>query len=154
MSKEHFAALFSIESLTALPWGVGGGAVAAIVLKAHPVEMLGRIFVGGVAAAALAPYLASEVLSMNTASPAYPFLCCSVGILGYQLVRTTIENPERLPIVGGLIAKYTTTAAAPEMPAEAPTASPLPMPLPRYELPPPARLEAPRPRFRVPPPLE
>ncbi|WP_296201477.1 hypothetical protein [uncultured Hyphomicrobium sp.] len=154
MSKETFAALFSNESLTALPWGIGGGAVAAIVLKAHPVEMLGRIFVGGVAAAALAPYLATEVLNMNTSSPAYPFLCCSVGILGYQLVRTAIEKPERLPIVGAFIAKYTTAAVPPEMAAEAHPAAPLPMPPPRYELPPPVRLEPPRPRFRVPPPLE
>lgn len=124
--------LLGRDAIIGLLWGSGGGAMVAIVTRTTIGEMLGRLAVGGLVAAAGAPYLA-EQMNMDTTSSTYPFVCCSLGILGYQLVKAAVEQPERIPIIGALLAKAATPGAqtmqapaAPSLPV-APVKPPAPL---------------------------
>lgn len=96
-------ALAKSETARGIAFGAGGGAAVGIVTKASVMEILGRIFVGGLMAAVAAPWIAAEVLQVPTSSTSYPVLCCSIGVLGYQIVHQIIRDPGSIPIVGKVL---------------------------------------------------
>ncbi len=108
-------------------FGAGGGAAVAFVSKASVIEMLGRVFVGGLLAAVAAPWIAETLLKIPTTATSYPVLCTSIGVLGFQIVKNFIHNPESLPVIGSTIGRFAKKpATASEQPAQAET--PLPPP--------------------------
>jgi hypothetical protein len=120
------------ETARGILFGAGGGAAVGIVTKASVVEILGRTFVGGLMAAVVAPWMAENVLNVSTSAKVYPVLCCSIGVLGFQIVKMIMDNPASIPGVG----KYMQTlgansASAPQgspHSASFPSQAPLPMP--------------------------
>lgn len=136
MDKGILGDFLTKDALLGLVWGAGGGAIVAIVTKSSIREIIGRLVVGGIVAAAAAPYLADKILNMPTTSAAYPFVCTSLGILGYQLVQTAIEQPEKLPIIGRIFASVS-PASSVRTDGQQPSAPP--QALPKAPVPPLAR---------------
>jgi hypothetical protein len=145
-------ALAKSETARGIAFGAGGGAAVGLVTKASIVEIMSRIFVGGLMAAVAAPWLAETVLKVPVSSTAYPVLCCSIGVLGYQMVHNFIERPESIPVIGKVLGPFskgsqsatdgreTAPVQSPPATSEAPP-SPVPsagnpapvLPLPTYE---------------------
>lgn len=146
-------ALAKSEAAKGVLVGAGGGAMVGVVTKASIAEIIGRTFVGGMMAAAVAPWLAESVLHVNTNSSTYPVLCCSIGVLGFQLVKGIADHPENIPIIGAVLGpllgrKGGQGAQDPApLPSPAPTpnvaVSPLPGPAYRYQEPAPPQVRVP-----------
>jgi len=136
--------LASNDMVRNVAFGAGGGAVVSIVSKVSLIELLGRVFVGGLLAATLAPWLAEGVLHISTSSASYPVLCTSIGVLGFQLVRAILDHPERIPVIGRVLEAFIKTSPpAPEPPPAAKNADPVGLP-PQYQSPPPGPTRPPR----------
>jgi len=90
----------------AMIFGGAGGVIVAIVTRSTLWDMVGRIVVGGIVAAAVAPYLAIEVLEMAPTDASYPFVCCSLGVLGYQIVKFAVEHPDEIPMLGRFFSAF------------------------------------------------
>jgi hypothetical protein len=101
---DSVVALLTSDTARGVAFGAGGGAAVGLVTRASVVEILGRTFVGGLMAAVAAPWIASDLLHVPTGSAVYPVLCCSIGVLGYQIVAQVLSNPGALPGIGKTLA--------------------------------------------------
>jgi hypothetical protein len=106
--------------------GAAGGALAGIVSKESITDIICRTLVGGTLAAVAAPWLAETVVKIPTTSTAYPMLCCSIGVLGFQILKKIMDDPASLPVIGKFIAPLATKSAA--EPPPAPQAGTIPPP--------------------------
>lgn len=97
--------MLSDDLVRGIAFGAGGGAAVGIVSRASIAEVMGRVFIGGMMAAVAAPWLAETVLKIPTTATSYPVLCTSIGVLGFQLVKNFIHNPEHLPLIGVLVGR-------------------------------------------------
>ncbi|MGE0699273.1 MAG: hypothetical protein AB7O57_09285 [Hyphomicrobiaceae bacterium] len=122
------AALATSETARGIAFGAGGGAAVGVVTRSSVAEILGRIFVGGLMAAVAAPWMAETILKVPTSSSSYPVLCCSIGVLGYQIVHQVIKDPSSLPVIGRVLGPLAAPAASPASPAATGGQSPLPGP--------------------------
>lgn len=107
------AKMLSKDLLIGVGIGAGGGAAAGFVSRESAKEVLARTFVGGLTAAVMAPWLAETVLKVPTSSTSYPILCCSIGVLAFQVIAKIKEQPELLPLIGPALAKFAEKRAEP-----------------------------------------
>ena len=101
------------EMTRGILFGASGGLIVSLVSRASMAEVLARMAVGGVLAATISPWVAETVLKVEPTSTAYPVLCCTIGVLGYQIVQKILHDPSIIPVIGPALARF---SKAPEDP--------------------------------------